>query len=299
MKRRECPCHRQLEILSRLYRSEEVEIARLSEEFERDRRTIRRDIERIRRIVPLRGARGVWEIDLPELDRRYGTLSDALLQAFAENLRIRSSALGRQTKNRRVVEYAVRYNRLPKELGERLLRLIRDQRRCSFHYRDKEGNATMRRFAPVKLLSDAGVWYVVGYDYDREEQRTFRLDRIGTLQESDEPARLSRKLLERIETTVNPWQQEGEETITVMVHADGHALLHLESYPLHPSQRIEEALGEGGAILSYSITHPMELLPRIKSWIPHLTLLEPKSMKSTLLKELRQGMERIEKWTYI
>jgi predicted DNA-binding transcriptional regulator YafY len=287
-----------LEILSRLYRSETVEIGRLSEEFDRDRRTIRRDIEQIRRIVPLRGSRGAWRIDLTELDRRYGTLSDVLLRAFAENLRIRSSTLGRQTGDRRIVEYAIKYHRLPKELGERLFHLIRNRRRCSFHYRDKAGRESLRRFAPVKLLSDAGVWYVVGYDYDREEQRIFRLDRIGTLRESDEPLRLSRELLERIETIVNPWQQEGEETITVTVHADNYALPYLESHPLHPSQRIEEPLSEGGAILSYRITHPMELLPRIKSWIPHLTLLEPESMKATLMKELREGMEKIEKWTY-
>ena len=44
-------------------------------------------------------------------------------------------------------------------------------------------------------------------------------------------------------------QHEGEETITVTLHADDYALLHLESYPLHPSQRIKETLDEGGVII--------------------------------------------------
>jgi proteasome accessory factor BC len=68
------------------------------------------------------------------------------------------------------------------EMPGRLAKLegaISKQRTVKFDYwsisRDVESERTLNPFA---LLPDNGVWYVVGYDLDRDELRTFRVSRI-------------------------------------------------------------------------------------------------------------------------
>ncbi|MBL7502133.1 YafY family transcriptional regulator [Frankia sp. CNm7] len=48
-----------------------------------------------------------------------------------------------------------------------------------FGYTDREGAVTRRRVEPDRLVSLGGRWYLVGWDVDRADWRTFRLDRIA------------------------------------------------------------------------------------------------------------------------
>jgi len=48
-----------------------------------------------------------------------------------------------------------------------------------FHYTDREGRESTRRTEPHGLLVTTPVWYVLGRDVDKDEPRTFRMDRIA------------------------------------------------------------------------------------------------------------------------
>jgi predicted DNA-binding transcriptional regulator YafY len=48
-----------------------------------------------------------------------------------------------------------------------------------FHYTDREGRTTQRRVEPHGLLVEPPVWYVLARDLDKDEPRTFRMDRIA------------------------------------------------------------------------------------------------------------------------
>jgi predicted DNA-binding transcriptional regulator YafY len=54
----------------------------------------------------------------------------------------------------------------------------RDQQRLRFDYRDHDGSATIRTVEPHRLVHDRGRWYLVAWDADRTDWRTFRADRI-------------------------------------------------------------------------------------------------------------------------
>ncbi|MDT3440249.1 YafY family protein [Pseudofrankia sp. BMG5.37] len=55
----------------------------------------------------------------------------------------------------------------------------RAEERLRFGYTDREGAATHRHVEPHRLVSLSGRWYLVGFDVDRSDWRTFRLDRIA------------------------------------------------------------------------------------------------------------------------
>jgi predicted DNA-binding transcriptional regulator YafY len=57
---------------------------------------------------------------------------------------------------------------------------IRARERLHFTYVDYEGNQTLRRVEPERLVVWGSRWYLLAWDVDRDDWRIFRVDRIGT-----------------------------------------------------------------------------------------------------------------------
>ncbi|WP_078662666.1 helix-turn-helix transcriptional regulator [Streptomyces bicolor] len=60
-----------------------------------------------------------------------------------------------------------------------LANLCRDAERLRFEYRDHEGAPTRRTVEPHRLVCSERRWYLVAWDLDRDDWRTFRVDRIA------------------------------------------------------------------------------------------------------------------------
>jgi predicted DNA-binding transcriptional regulator YafY len=54
----------------------------------------------------------------------------------------------------------------------------RDHERLRFDYTAHEGEPTVRNVEPYRLVHRRGRWYLVGYDVERRDWRTFRVDRM-------------------------------------------------------------------------------------------------------------------------
>jgi len=55
----------------------------------------------------------------------------------------------------------------------------RDHEFLAMDYTDRGGEATARRVEPHHLVTVRGLWYLIAYDPDRSDWRTFRVDRLG------------------------------------------------------------------------------------------------------------------------
>lgn len=60
-----------------------------------------------------------------------------------------------------------------------LAHLCRDAERLRFEYRGHDGSPTRRSVEPHRLVCTERRWYLVAWDLDREDWRTFRADRIA------------------------------------------------------------------------------------------------------------------------
>lgn len=58
--------------------------------------------------------------------------------------------------------------------------VIRKRERLRLGYRDNEGRKTERHVEPVRLVHTGRRWYLVAFDLDRDDWRTFRLDRVSS-----------------------------------------------------------------------------------------------------------------------
>ncbi|WP_090929888.1 helix-turn-helix transcriptional regulator [Nonomuraea jiangxiensis] len=98
-----------------------------------------------------------------------------LEQVLPSRLRRRVSALNAYTVQ-------VPMGGTPATVAPEVLTMIanaaRDHERIRFDYTGHEGEATVRDVEPHRLVHRRGRWYLVGYDVERRDWRTFRVDRL-------------------------------------------------------------------------------------------------------------------------
>jgi predicted DNA-binding transcriptional regulator YafY len=197
---------RLLELLSLLQARKDWPGAELSDRLGVSRRTIRRDVERLRDlgypidslVGPAGGYRLAAGAEVPPL-----LLDDEEAVAIAIGLRTaaRASVEGVEEASLRALVKLEQV--LPKRLRPRLRALqsaetldtggptvdaeclatvgacCRDHERLRFVYRDKEGAETRRETEPHSLVNAGRRWYLVAWDLKREDWRSFRLDRMS------------------------------------------------------------------------------------------------------------------------
>ncbi|MGY4719681.1 helix-turn-helix transcriptional regulator [Naumannella huperziae] len=62
-----------------------------------------------------------------------------------------------------------------------LARACRERLRVRFGYTARDGTESDREVEPIRLVDLSGYWYLMAFDRDRDDWRTFRLDRVGAI----------------------------------------------------------------------------------------------------------------------
>ncbi|WP_090477718.1 helix-turn-helix transcriptional regulator [Nakamurella panacisegetis] len=199
---------RLLKLLSLLQTPRDWTGPELAQRLEVSGRTIRADINRLRTLgYPVdatRGAVGGYRLgagaQLPPLllddeeaiavtlGLRSATgsaiagIQDASLRALAKVEQVLPSRLRRRIATLQAYTVPVPYYGTGPTVDPEVLVTItaacRDHEQLRFDYTDHDGTATRRRADPHRLVSWGRRWYLVAWDPDRSDWRTFRVDRI-------------------------------------------------------------------------------------------------------------------------
>jgi predicted DNA-binding transcriptional regulator YafY len=171
-------------------------------------RTVRNDVERLRQlgypVQATRGAVGGYRLSagtaMPPLlldddeavaiavSLRTATggaiegLEETALRALTKLLQVLPQRLSRRVDALQSHTVSVSGQRRGPQVDGRLLALIaataRDCEVMRFRYSDHSGSATERRVEPYRLVNWGRRWYLVAFDVERVDWRTFRVDRI-------------------------------------------------------------------------------------------------------------------------
>jgi predicted DNA-binding transcriptional regulator YafY len=202
------PSARLLRLLSLLQTPRDWTGAELADRLEVSTRTIRNDIERLRGLgYPVhatRGSVGGYRLEagatLPPLlleddeaiavavglrtaaGGAVGGIEETSLRALSKleqvmpgRLRRRVNALGTFTV---LVPRDGRESTVDAEVLTLLAAACRDRQRVRFGYRDRERSISRRDVEPYRLVNWGRRWYLVAWDVDRSDWRTFRVDRL-------------------------------------------------------------------------------------------------------------------------
>ncbi|MDN3293027.1 transcriptional regulator [Streptomyces ficellus] len=199
---------RLLNLLSLLQTPREWPGSELAERLRVSPRTIRRDVDRLRDlgypVEATRGAVGGYRLvagaAMPPL-----LLDDEEAVAIAVGLRagaghaiegVEEAAVRALAKLEQVLPSRLRHRvstlqnaTIPLTRGDgatvapstltALAAAVTGHERVRFGYRAGDGTETRRQVEPYRLVSTGHRWYLVAYDLEREDWRTFRVDRVG------------------------------------------------------------------------------------------------------------------------
>ncbi|MER5517962.1 YafY family protein [Streptomyces sp. NPDC048254] len=199
---------RLLQLLSLLQTPREWPGGELAERLRVSRRTVRRDIDRLRELgYPVeasKGADGGYRLvagkAMPPL-----LLDDEEAVAIAVGLRAGAGHAVEGVDEASVRALAKLEQVLPARLRHRVATLqaattpltsgdgasiapetltvmasaVAGRERLRFAYRAADGSETRRQAEPYRLVSTGRRWYLVAYDLDRDDWRTFRVDRVS------------------------------------------------------------------------------------------------------------------------
>ena len=276
---------RQLQIIKRLYALESLEVSKISSEYHVSARTMTRDMKQISSVIPLINMHGIWTLNVERLRSVDNPLSFTLLQSFAKNMQMDVGCFELYGMNESKVNFAIEYNHLPKKLGEKIVTALQHESCCTFDYL-KPHERSQRKVDPIKLYTQSGRWYIIARDYKDDMVKTFLLSRIEHFKVTNEAISLTKAMLDEAEEMKNVWTSREKQEILVRLYVKPDVLSYIEDIKIHHTQDIVEHHYDGGAEVHCTITHKLEILPAIKSWIPHIHILEPKWLWEEIMHDL-------------
>ncbi|MDN0193830.1 WYL domain-containing protein [Streptomyces sp. S.PNR 29] len=199
---------RLLQLLSLLQTPREWPGGELSDRLGVSRRTIRRDIDRLRElgypVQATKGADGGYRLvagkAMPPLvlddeeavaiavGLRAGAghavegVEEASVRALAKLEQVLPSRLRRRVSTLQTATTALTSGDGPSIAPETLTVMastVAGRERLRFAYRAGDGTRSRRVVEPYRLVSTGRRWYLVAYDLDRADWRTFRVDRLS------------------------------------------------------------------------------------------------------------------------
>ena len=174
----------------------------------------------------------------------------------------------------------------------RAFEAVAERRTITFDYRGRSGSQS-RTLDPYGLVHRKGTWYLVGRDHDRNENRSFRLDRVsGDLRfttkgtpgpEFEAPAGFRPQ--EALEVPPFVGRDSGATAIDALVIFDASTAWWIDR--THPWLRLDWGSGEGA-----SARVPVSDNAGFVSWLLSLgegvELIEPAALRREVLQRLEE-----------
>lgn len=292
--KKEQPIKRVIDIVKRLYAFERLHVTEIAQLYEVDKRTIRRDIKKIKDAdIPLISKRGEYRIDATQLPRM-SRLPSALMYAFASNAGLSIECLSGMHEGIPVISFAIAYSSINKQIAEAIIESIEKGCKCRFVYINNRGITSTKTVSPVKLYTAKGKWYLLAKEQKSQEVRPYDFLKIREFVSLPSvPHDLSKTEIEEASCRASIWSSAGTEPFEVSVEASAYATRYLREVPLHPSQQYDMPHSDGSSEFVYTITHPMELLPEIKNWIPHIHIIEPEFLRKVLCEDIEKYLKEM------
>lgn len=145
-----------------------------------------------------------------------------------------------------------------------------------------------------KIANFEGFWYLFAKDLSDNKTKTFKLSSIVQIHETNRHHQTPNETIESIlDKTHSAFYKDGNSfEVTVKVHSE------IAEYFKHKdfleSQKIIDEYEDGALKVSFEISHDEDVDNIIKSWLPHIEVLEPARFKKRIINELKEYILRVD-----
>jgi len=220
-----------------------------------------RDLEQFAAVTGIEGL-------FPKLDRSFLV---ALLQTMAQDHYLVKGT-----------HYEDNKSHLP--LFQQLEKAIEQQTICRMDYKNKS-----RTVQPYRLVNDKGIWYLAGVE--DTELKAYNLSKISQLTQTDDAFMPDGSVTTQIDEEDSVWFSQDKQEVILKVPPE--VAYYFERRKLFPGQELIRTLDDGGLIISCQMSHPNQVLPLIRYWIPKMDIISPSILKDKLTQELSEYLKTV------
>jgi len=295
---------RLLEILTRLSNSERLNVKELAKDFNVTVRTIQKDFnKRLYRFPILTDGKGnYWFDDGYSLKERNLNKEELLvlmlsleplepsehLSKIGENI-LKKLLSSRKIDNPLYIK-AEGFQDIDLDSLQvhRLRSAIEDLRVVVIKYSEKEV-----KLQPYKIVSFDGIWYLYAREISSGRIKTWLLAHIKEVQLTDELFSIDKQRIEEmLDRTHTAWFEDGGD-FDVIVRVLPEIAHYFKLKDFLNSQEILEEREDGSIIVKFDVTSDEDVDNLIKSWLPHIEILEPERLRKKLINELTDYLQII------
>ncbi len=154
-----------------------------------------------------------------------------------------------------------------------------ERREVRFGYGDRE-----RHVQPHRLQFERGRWYLSGHDLDRQDRRSFRLDRMqGDV--TSGPAGSFEPPAEVPGVRLRPWELGNEEPVTAQVLLDADIARSVLNDD--PTLTVAERRDDGSVVIELQVRNSVSLRNFVLTLLDRAELLGPPALRDDLVAWLR------------
>lgn len=278
-------------ILACLHKGEVINKHELAAQFNVDVRTIERDLNERLHGIAHHPAGEHWQL----LPQAHSTIAATMLLEYADmagssklfpdtSLSYLLAQLSKPASQRRWKVQATPQEVLSQydQRFEQLQNAIEQCCECQFNYKGKA-----RQVQPYCLIHRDGVWYLAAVDELR--LKNFSVGRIEQLQIQPE-LRFApqQKHLEYIRNKEDIWFTP--DTTEVLLRVAAPAAHYFARRELLPGQQHRIDHSDQSLLVNARISHPNQLLPVVRYWLPHVRILRPQEWHDQLVQSLHEAL---------
>lgn len=148
---------------------------------------------------------------------------------------------------------------------------------------------------PYKILFINENFYVACEMEDTIQFRLYRISKIKTVEDTSKTFQKNYDIEDFIKDIQTPFPQYKPQyrkhLVDVQVEVNSAKAYFFKVKQHLKSQKIIETKENGNLIVGFQVTQEMELESLIKSWLPHIKVISPVSLKEKIESELRSYLE--------
>jgi predicted DNA-binding transcriptional regulator YafY len=144
---------------------------------------------------------------------------------------------------------------------------------------------------PYKIASFDNFWYLFAKDLKDNKIKTFMLSNIKHIELTKQKYKTNQKTIDSVlENIHSAWFDDGQ-TFEVVIEVLPPITQYFLKRDFLQSQEILKKKSNGNLIIKFEVTHDEDIDNLIKSWLPHIKVLEPTRFKNKIKKELQRYLQ--------
>ncbi|MBH9553965.1 helix-turn-helix transcriptional regulator [Inhella gelatinilytica] len=157
-------------------------------------------------------------------------------------------------------------------------------RLISFRYTKGVKSTVFDAVQPHQLVNHNGIWYLAASHGDKV--KTFSVGRLEGLLVGSETFVRESGTREKLQAAQGIWIGDGPKTeATLTISAS--AAPFFTRRPLLPHQEITQENSDGSLLVKCQYSHPLEVIPVIKYWMPHVGISAPASLLEAVRRDVQ------------